>query len=71
MYNVDTGMVPSYIQYLIPPLVSEISDDYSLRNNRNHCLYRAPDRPFLEAERTTQDGGPLNTGKVGVSLYPL
>ena len=34
MYNVDTGMVPSYIQYLIPPLVSEVSD-YPLRNNRN------------------------------------
>ena len=26
---------------------------------------------FLEAERTTQDGGPFNTGKVGVSLYPI
>ena len=26
---------------------------------------------FFEAERTTQDGGPLNTGKVGVSLYPI
>ena len=38
---------------------------------RNHCLYRAPDRPFLEVERTTQDGGPFNTGKVGVSLYPI
>ena len=36
-----------------------------------HCLYRAPDRPFLEAERTTQDGGPFNTDKVGVSLYPI
>ena len=24
---------------------------------------------FLEAERTTQDGGPFNTAKVGVSLY--
>ena len=26
MYIVDTGIVPSYIQDLIPPLVSEISD---------------------------------------------
>ena len=26
---------------------------------------------FLEAERTTQDGEPFNTGKVGVSLYPI
>ena len=26
---------------------------------------------FLEAERTTQDGGPFNTGKVGVSLYSI
>ena len=34
MYNVNTGMVPSYIQDLIPPLVSEISD-YPLRNNSN------------------------------------
>ena len=34
MYNVNTGMVPSYIQDLIPPLVSEISD-YTLRNNSN------------------------------------
>ena len=34
MYNVNSGMVPSYIQDLIPPLVSEISD-YPLRNNRN------------------------------------
>ena len=34
MYNVNTGMVPSYIQYLIPPLVSEVSD-YPLRNTRN------------------------------------
>ena len=24
---------------------------------------------FLEAERTTQDGGSFNTAKVGVSLY--
>ena len=28
------GIVPSYIQDLIPPLVSEISN-YPLRNNRN------------------------------------
>ena len=34
MYNLNTGMVPSYIQYLIPTLVSEVSD-YPLRNNRN------------------------------------
>ena len=34
MYNVNSGMVPSYIQDLIIPLVSEISD-YPLRNNRN------------------------------------
>ena len=34
MYNVNSGMVPSYIQDLIPPLVCEISD-YPLRNNRN------------------------------------
>ena len=34
MYNVNGGMVPSYIQDLIPPLVNEISD-YPLRNNRN------------------------------------
>ena len=33
MYNVNTGMVTSYIHDLIPPLVSEISD-YTLRNNR-------------------------------------
>ena len=26
---------------------------------------------FLKAERTTQDGGPFNTGKVGVSLYSI
>ena len=38
---------------------------------QKHCLYRAPDRPFLEVERTYQDGGPFNTGKVGVSLYPI
>ena len=34
MYNVNTGMVPSYIQYLITPLFSEISDHH-LRNNGN------------------------------------
>ena len=34
MYNVNTGMVPSYIQDLIPPLVSEVTD-YPLRNTRN------------------------------------
>ena len=34
MYNVNTGMVPPYIQDLIPPLVSEVSD-YPLRNTRN------------------------------------
>ena len=34
MYNINTGMVPSYTQDLIPPLVSEISD-YPLRKNRN------------------------------------
>ena len=34
MYNVNTGMVPSYIQDLIPPLVSEVSN-YNLRNTRN------------------------------------
>ena len=34
MCNVNTGMVPSYIQDLIPPIVSENSD-YPLRNNRN------------------------------------
>ena len=34
MYNVNTGMVPSYIQDLIPPLVNEVSD-YPLRNTRN------------------------------------
>ena len=34
MYNVNTGMVPSYLQDLIPPLVSEISD-YHLRNTSN------------------------------------
>ena len=34
MYNVNSGMVPSYIQDLIPPLVSEIFD-YPLRNNGN------------------------------------
>ena len=34
MYNVNTGLVPSYIQDLIPLLVSEVSD-YPLRNTRN------------------------------------
>ena len=34
MYNVNTGMVPAYIQDLIPPLVSE-AYDYHLRNTRN------------------------------------
>ena len=34
MYNVNTGMVPSYIQDLIPPLVSEVTN-YPLRNTRN------------------------------------
>ena len=34
MYAVNTGMVPSYIQAFIPPLVSEISDN-PLRNNSN------------------------------------
>ena len=34
MYNVNSGMVPSYIQDLIPPLVRKKSD-YPLRNNRN------------------------------------
>ena len=34
MYKVNTGMVPSYIQGLIPPLVSEVSDN-PLRNTRN------------------------------------
>ena len=33
MYNVNTGMVPSYIQYLTPPLASEISYN-PLRSNR-------------------------------------
>ena len=31
MYNVNTGMVPSYRHDIIPPLVSEISDN-PLRN---------------------------------------
>ena len=34
MYNVNSGMVPSYKQDLITTLVSEISD-YPLKNNRN------------------------------------
>ena len=37
MYNVNAGLVPSYILDLIPPLVSEILD-YPLRNNRNISL---------------------------------
>ena len=34
MYKVNNGIVPSYIQDLIPPLVGEFSN-YPLRNNRN------------------------------------
>ena len=34
MYKGNNGIVPSYIQDLIPPLVCEISN-YPLRNNRN------------------------------------
>ena len=34
MYNVNTEMVPPYVQDLIPPLVREVSD-YPLRNTRN------------------------------------
>ena len=34
MYNVNTGMVPTYIQDFIPPLVNEVTD-YPLRNTRN------------------------------------
>ena len=34
MYKVNNGIVPSYIQDLIPPLDSEISN-YPLRNYRN------------------------------------
>ena len=34
IYNVNTGMVPSYTQDLINPLVSEVSD-YPLRSTRN------------------------------------
>ena len=34
MYHVKTGMVPSYIQDLIPPLIREVSN-YPLRNTRN------------------------------------
>ena len=37
MYNVNTGMVPSYIQDFIPPLASVISD-YPLRNKRNSLV---------------------------------
>ena len=39
MYNVNTGMVASYIQALSPPLVSEISDN-CLRINSNLPLNR-------------------------------
>ena len=34
MYKVNNGIIPSYIQYLIPPLASEITN-YPLRNNEN------------------------------------
>ena len=34
IHNVNTDMVPSYIQDLVPTLISEFSD-YPLRNNRN------------------------------------
>ena len=34
MYKVNNGIVPSYTQDLIPPLVREISN-YPLRNNKN------------------------------------
>ena len=37
MYNVNAGLVPSYIADLIPPLVSEISD-YPLGNKKNIFL---------------------------------
>ena len=37
MYNVISGLMPSYISELIPPLVSEISD-YPLRNNMTSSL---------------------------------
>ena len=37
MYNVNVGLVPSYISDLIPPLVNEISD-YLFGNNRNISL---------------------------------
>ena len=37
MYNVNAGLVPSYISDLFPPLVNE-SSDYPLRNNRNISL---------------------------------
>ena len=37
-YNVNAGMMPSYILDLIHPLVSEISD-YPLRNNRTSSLH--------------------------------
>ena len=38
MYNVNTGILPSYIQDLIPPLVSEVTD-YPLRNTRNITVH--------------------------------
>ena len=34
VYDVNAGLVPSYISDLIPPLVNEFSD-HPLRNNRN------------------------------------
>ena len=37
MYNVNAGLVPSYISDLIPPLVSE-SSDFPLRHNRSISL---------------------------------
>ena len=44
MYNVNAGLVSSYISDLIPPLVNEISD-YPLRNNRK-SLFLIIGRPF-------------------------
>ena len=37
VYNVNTGMVPSYVHYLLPPFVIEISD-CPLRNNINKYI---------------------------------
>ena len=37
MYNVNAGLVPTYISNLIPSIVNEISD-YPLRSNRNISL---------------------------------